>query len=117
MAAGPQGQVALIGQRFHRPAVPEDAGWIQEVHGDGGRTVARIARSVDSHDGPTVRVLEFLESFDPDSVQVPGRRATDIAPLLQIDDGRVLNQLPIWAADPATRKAILVDNPARLYQF
>jgi predicted TIM-barrel fold metal-dependent hydrolase len=42
---------------------------------------------------------------------------TDITPLFQIDDGRLMNQLPIWAPDPATRKAILADNPARLYGF
>lgn len=53
----------------------------------------------------------------PDSSTVPGRKATDIAPLHQIDDGRLLNQLPVWAPDAAIRKAILVDNPARLYGF
>jgi predicted TIM-barrel fold metal-dependent hydrolase len=63
------------------------------------------------------RVLWGTDWPHPDSGQVPGRRATDIAPLLQIDDGRVLNQLPLWAPDSATRKAILVDNPVRLYQF
>ena len=63
------------------------------------------------------RVLWGTDWPHPDSAQVPGRRATDIAPLLQIDDGRVLNQLPLWAPEPATRKAILVDNPVRLYQF
>jgi predicted TIM-barrel fold metal-dependent hydrolase len=40
-----------------------------------------------------------------------------VTPLYQIDDGRVLNQLPVWAPDAATRKTILVDNPVRLYQF
>lgn len=40
-----------------------------------------------------------------------------VTPLFQIDDGRLLNQLPVWAPDAATRKKILVDNPARLYQF
>src|SRR5437588_3137076 len=46
-----------------------------------------------------------------------GRKATEITPLLQIDDGRLLNQLPVWAPDAATRSKILVDNPARLYDF
>ena len=46
-----------------------------------------------------------------------GRKATDISPLSQIDDGRVFNLLPLWAPDPALRKMILVDNPARLYGF
>jgi predicted TIM-barrel fold metal-dependent hydrolase len=40
-----------------------------------------------------------------------------VSPLSQIDDGRLLNQLPVWAPDPSIRKKILVDNPARLYGF
>jgi predicted TIM-barrel fold metal-dependent hydrolase len=42
---------------------------------------------------------------------------TDVTPFLAIDDGRLMNQLLLWAPDAATRKAILVDNPARLYGF
>jgi predicted TIM-barrel fold metal-dependent hydrolase len=51
------------------------------------------------------------------SSAAPGSKLTDITPLFQIDDGRLMNRLPSWAPDAATRKAILVDNPARLYQF
>jgi predicted TIM-barrel fold metal-dependent hydrolase len=40
-----------------------------------------------------------------------------VTPLYQIDDGRLLNRLPVWAPDAEVRKKILVDNPARLYQF
>jgi hypothetical protein len=36
---------------------------------------------------------------------------------LPVDDGRALNQLAVWAPDPATRDLILVENPARLYGF
>ncbi len=53
----------------------------------------------------------------PNSTTPPGGKVTDVTPLFQIDDGRLLNQLPVWAPDAKTRKAILVDNPARLYQF
>jgi predicted TIM-barrel fold metal-dependent hydrolase len=53
----------------------------------------------------------------PNSVTPPGRRPTEITPLFQIDDGRLFNQLAVWAPDAAIRKAILVDNPARLYRF
>jgi predicted TIM-barrel fold metal-dependent hydrolase len=53
----------------------------------------------------------------PDSSRVPGRQATDIAPLQRIDDGRVFNLLAAWVPDPAQRKTILVENPARLYGF
>ncbi len=35
--------------------------------------------------------------------------------LRQVDNGLVLNQLPLWAPDAAIRKKILVDDPARLY--
>ncbi len=53
----------------------------------------------------------------PNSVTPPGRQATDVTPLYQIDDGRLLNQLAVWAPDAVIRKKILVDNPARLYGF
>jgi predicted TIM-barrel fold metal-dependent hydrolase len=63
------------------------------------------------------RILWGSDWPHPDSSIVAGRKATDIAPLLPIDDGRVLNQLAVWAPDPALRRTILVDNPARLYGF
>ncbi|WP_454630237.1 amidohydrolase family protein [Bradyrhizobium cenepequi] len=53
----------------------------------------------------------------PDTVVPAGKQVTDVVPLYQIDDGRLLNQLAVWAPDAATRKKILVDNPARLYGF
>jgi predicted TIM-barrel fold metal-dependent hydrolase len=46
-----------------------------------------------------------------------GRTRTDIAPPYPNDDGLLLNQLPKWVPDAATRRKILVDNPARLYGF
>ena len=63
------------------------------------------------------RVVWGTDWPHPDSVTPPGRNATDVQPLFQIDDGRLLNQLPVWAPDAAIRKKILVDNPARLYGF
>ncbi|HZP33764.1 MAG TPA: amidohydrolase family protein [Candidatus Acidoferrales bacterium] len=53
----------------------------------------------------------------PTGGALPGHTASDLAPLLQIDDGRLLNQLPVWAPDAGVRKKILVENPARLYGF
>jgi predicted TIM-barrel fold metal-dependent hydrolase len=53
----------------------------------------------------------------PNSVTPPGKKPTDLTPLFQIDDGRLLNQLPVWAPDAAIRQKILVNNPARLYGF
>jgi len=46
-----------------------------------------------------------------------GRNASELTPLFQVDDGLVLNLLPVWAPDAAIRKKILVDNPAKLYAF
>jgi predicted TIM-barrel fold metal-dependent hydrolase len=53
----------------------------------------------------------------PHPGSAPGRKSTDLAPNGQTDDGLVLNLLPVWVPDPATRRTILVDNPARLYEF
>jgi predicted TIM-barrel fold metal-dependent hydrolase len=53
----------------------------------------------------------------PNSVTPSGKKATDLNPLFQIDDGRLLNQLAVWAPDAAIRKKILVNNPMQLYGF
>jgi predicted TIM-barrel fold metal-dependent hydrolase len=46
----------------------------------------------------------------PELVQV-------VEPSIPIDDGRALNRLHEWIGDPARLRKILVDNPARLYDF
>jgi predicted TIM-barrel fold metal-dependent hydrolase len=48
---------------------------------------------------------------------VAHRPVTEITPLWQVDDGRILNQFAVWAPDAALRKTILVENPAKLYGF
>ena len=63
------------------------------------------------------RVLWGTDWPHPDSRVLPNRKNTDLAPLVQTDDGLVLNLLPVWVPDAATRKLILVDNPARVYGF
>jgi predicted TIM-barrel fold metal-dependent hydrolase len=50
----------------------------------------------------------------PNSV---GGSTSKVTPLWQVDDALVLNLLPVWAPDAELRKKILVDNPARLYEF
>ncbi len=60
------------------------------------------------------RVLWGTNWPHPNSV---GGSASKVTPLWQVDDGLVLNLLPAWAPDAAVRKKILVDNPARLYEF
>jgi predicted TIM-barrel fold metal-dependent hydrolase len=63
------------------------------------------------------RIIWGTDWPHPDSVTPSGKKITDVTPLFQIDDGRLLNQLPVWAPDAGIRKKILVDNPAQLYKF
>lgn len=63
------------------------------------------------------RVVWGTDWPHPDSARVPGRTFSDVAPLQQIDDGRLLNQLPVWVPEASVRRTILVDNAARLYDF
>jgi len=63
------------------------------------------------------RVVWGTDWPHPNSVTPSGRKPTDVNPLFQIDDGRLLNHLPVWAPDPEIREMILVHNPARLYAF
>ena len=48
---------------------------------------------------------------------LPGKELSELTPSFDIDDGLALAQLPRWAPTAATRRKILVDNPARLYGF
>ena len=61
------------------------------------------------------RILWGTNWPHPGSSPVAGRKPTDLAVHMQTDDGKVLNLLPVWVPDAATRRLILVDNPARLY--
>ena len=63
------------------------------------------------------RILWGTNWPHPGSTAVPGRKSTDLAAHVPTDDGRVLNLLPAWVPDAATRRTILVENPARLYGF
>jgi predicted TIM-barrel fold metal-dependent hydrolase len=63
------------------------------------------------------RILWGTDWPHPNTTVPPGGEPTDVTPLFQIDDGRLLNQLVVWAPDSAVRKKILVDNPAQLYGF
>jgi predicted TIM-barrel fold metal-dependent hydrolase len=71
---------------------------------------ALIAANVD-------RILWGTDWPHPDTSQAAGRRATDISPLRQVDDGRVFNQFARWAPSSKQRTTILVDNPRVLYGF
>jgi predicted TIM-barrel fold metal-dependent hydrolase len=76
---------------------------------------APLARAL-IHANPD-RVLWGTDWPHPDTTIRPNHPATEVTPLLPIDDGRLLNQLAAWTPDGAIRKKILVENPARLYGF
>ena len=61
------------------------------------------------------RILWGTNWPHPGSSPIPGRKPTDLALHMRTDDGNVLNLLPIWVPDAATRRLILTENPARLY--
>jgi predicted TIM-barrel fold metal-dependent hydrolase len=85
------------------------------THGPDYADVALFARALIGANPD--RVLWGSDWPHPDTAAHPDRTPTEVSPLLQIDDGRLLNQLPVWAPDAAVRRKILVDNPARLYGF
>ena len=98
--------VATIAAQRTDPTAPYDVAVELEPGVDPAPYVANADRVVWGTDWP-----------HPNAVTPPGRKPSDVTPLLQVDDGRVLNQLVVWAPDPAIRKKILVENPARLYGF
>jgi predicted TIM-barrel fold metal-dependent hydrolase len=79
------------------------------------RDVAPLAKALIAANSD--RIVWGTDWPHPDAAAAPGKKPTDVSPPLPIDDGRLLNELPVWAPDAAIRKKILVDNPARLYGF
>jgi predicted TIM-barrel fold metal-dependent hydrolase len=63
------------------------------------------------------RVVWGTDWPHPDSAYGRGRPLTDIAPPMAVDDGLLLNQLPLWISASAIREKVLVENAARLYGF
>ena len=84
-------------------------------YGSIGRYLAPLAKALIAANPE--RIVWGSDWPHPNSVTLPGKQVADVTPLFQIDDGRLLNQLPVWAPEAAVRKTILVDNPARLYGF
>jgi len=76
--------------------------------------VAPLARAL--IDANPERVLWGSDWPHPHAA-APGSERDALTPFYDIDDGLALNQLADWAPDAATRHQILVENPARLYDF
>ncbi|HVV47197.1 MAG TPA: amidohydrolase family protein [Bryobacteraceae bacterium] len=84
-------------------------------NGPDYRDAAPLARALIAANSD--RILWGTDWPHPDTTIRAGHPATEVTPVLQIDDGLLMNQLAVWAPDAAVRKKILVDNPARLYRF
>jgi predicted TIM-barrel fold metal-dependent hydrolase len=63
------------------------------------------------------RVLWATDWPHTNSEKVPGRKKDDISPFYPIDNMNLLAKFFEWVPDAATRKAILVENPAHLFRF
>ena len=63
------------------------------------------------------RIIWGTDWPHPNSTPPAGQKLSDVTPSFQIDDGRVMNQLAVWAPEAALRRRILVDNPEELYGF
>jgi len=124
------------------PAVFDHFGGAQEALGTGqpgfadllelvrsGKAYVKISVTAGPRPdyAPFVPLAKALIAANPDRIlwgtnwphpnSASGRKPDELTPLFQVDDGLVLNLLPVWAPDAAIRRKILVDNPARLYGF
>ena len=63
------------------------------------------------------RILWGTDWPHPDADAHPGRKPTDVSPLLAIDDGLLLNRFARWVGSAALLQKILAENPQRLYRF
>jgi len=103
--------VVTAGKAYVKLSAP----YRSSLRGDDYADVAPLAQALIAANPQ--RLLWGTDWPHPDSSQGPGRTITATRPFQQIDYGRLSNQLAMWAPDAATRRTILVDNPARLYGF
>jgi predicted TIM-barrel fold metal-dependent hydrolase len=114
--AQPEGGAGQSGFAQLASLVRSGSAWVKISYAGGPRTdfsgLAPLARAL--VDANPERILWGTNWPHPDS---RGGNPAVVTPFFAIDDGLVLNQLADWIPDPALRKRILVDNPARLYGF
>jgi predicted TIM-barrel fold metal-dependent hydrolase len=104
--------LSLVGSG--RVYVKLSAGYRISDHPDWA-DVAPIARAL--VDANPDRIVWGTDWPHPGAGQGGVRTADVVEPFFPIDDGRALNRLREWIADPLRLRRILVDNPARLYDF
>jgi predicted TIM-barrel fold metal-dependent hydrolase len=94
--------------------VKVSAAYRSSDHGPAHRDVAPLARALIAANPE--RILWGTDWPHPQAA-LPGAEYDRITPFYDIDDGLALNQLRAWARSAAMRRKILVENPARLYDF
>ena len=99
--------------RSGRAYVKISAAYRASIQGPNYADAARLAAALIAANPD--RVLWGTDWPHPNSAG--GGPIAEVTPLLPIDDGRLLNELALWAPDRAALKKILVENPARLYEF
>jgi predicted TIM-barrel fold metal-dependent hydrolase len=63
------------------------------------------------------RIIWGTDWPHPNSAPPKERPVGEVTPLFQVDDGQLMNLLPVWAPSAKTRAKILVENPEDLYKF
>jgi predicted TIM-barrel fold metal-dependent hydrolase len=117
--------VPLVIDHFGLPADEDDVAWLTEQL-RSGRVYVKLsaAHRVPIDLGPLARALiaanpeRCLWGSDwPHPFSGGTRDPEEVQPFDAIDDTAALARVPGWAAVPALFRKILVDNPARLYDF
>ena len=117
--------VPLVVDHFGLPASMEDVGGLATLLREGN-TYVKLSGShrLPMEPGPVVRAL--LEANPercvwgsdwPHPFTRGARDPSKVQPFDPIDDAAALERLHGWAGDAALFRKILVDNPARLYDF
>ena len=108
--------ISVIKTNSAQPAIDGPKVFLDNVGGGRARLVV-TGRTPDEVITAAHNLAVLQDTLTPDAQALfpPGQKPTEVTPLLQIDDGRLLNLLPVWAPDATIRQKILVTNPARLY--
>lgn len=118
-------RVPLVIDHFGLPADEDDLAWLTEQL-RSGRAYVKLsaAHRVPINLGPLARALiaanpeRCLWGSDwPHPVSSGSRDPDEVQPFDAIDDAAALARIHFWTAVPTLFRKILVDNPARLYDF
>ena len=116
--------VPLVIDHFGLAADADDVAWLSKQL-RSGRAYVKLSgpHRLPMDPGPVVRALLYANpercvwGTDWPHPFSGARKPTEIQPFDKIDDSAALGRLHGWVGDDALFRKILVDNPARLYDF